>query len=196
MFKELHEWIDEDNDDRGVNHRSKKHYYTKELKDEVSKKFGGAQAVSEWLFHIALDNLDTYYTNEWNFNNKRKNFIKFGFSRSGYIFCEEGQIEDEDNDAWLEEFETYEEKDLDVIKELGNLIADLNPFKKDEPGYCIRCGDEIEFNPHVPYCKKCYIIWKKYEDANYPEKYCHDCGKGNRTTKSKPVCYKCYKESK
>ena len=58
-FAKLHNWIDDNKDDKSVNHRSKNHYYTKELRQYVYNTFGGNEAVSEWLFHIALDNLDT-----------------------------------------------------------------------------------------------------------------------------------------
>ncbi len=55
-YKELHQWIDNNIDDRSVNHRSKNHYYSEELREFVYVNFGGNEAVSEWLFHIALDN--------------------------------------------------------------------------------------------------------------------------------------------
>ena len=105
-YKELHKWLDEDKADLGVSHRSKKHFYTQKLRDEVFEKFGGSEAVSEWLFHIAIDNLDTYFTNEWVFNNNKFNFLKFGFHRNSYICCEESKFTFEELDKEFGEKET------------------------------------------------------------------------------------------
>jgi len=111
-FKELHKWIDENKEDSGVNHRSKNHYYSEELKDIVSKRFGGPIAVSEWLFHIALDNLDTSVTNDWMHNLSDSNIHKFGFRADGFIFYEENEVDDE---FLINEFEDYEEEEEDSL---------------------------------------------------------------------------------
>ena len=58
-FKELHEWIDEPQKFLGVNHRIERHSFHEAYRDYISKNFGGEKAVIEWLFHIALDNLET-----------------------------------------------------------------------------------------------------------------------------------------
>jgi len=63
----------------------------------------------------------------------------------------------------------------------------------DSTGYCIRCRTEIKLNPMVPYCKKCFNAWKKYENDEYEEKYCHICGNSNKSSLIKPSCYECYK---
>ena len=63
-------------------------------------------------------------------------------------------------------------------------------------GYCIRCNDDIMLKPLVPYCKKCFTSWKKYENHEYEEKHCHICGKDNHSTINKPTCYPCYKSNK
>lgn len=101
-YSELHKWLDYDERNLGVNHRSKNHFYTTELKNYVYENFGGAEAVSEWLFHIALDNLDTYVTNEWNYNGNSFNLIKFGFKENGFIHCQEDDFDDDEID---EEFD-------------------------------------------------------------------------------------------
>ncbi len=109
-FENLHKWIDENKEDRGINHRSEKHYYTNDLKNYVSITFGGAEAVSEWLFHIALDNLDTSVSNDWNFANKDRNFYKFGFCNDGYIFYSEDELNDDElDDEFSEEY--YDDED-------------------------------------------------------------------------------------
>jgi hypothetical protein len=63
-------------------------------------------------------------------------------------------------------------------------------------GYCIRCKTEIKINPMYPYCLNCYNSWKDYENPDYEEKYCHICGKNNKSTLTKPTCYSCFKKNK
>lgn len=63
------------------------------------------------------------------------------------------------------------------------------------PGYCIRCGKEIEYDSEKPLCDHCYKSWAKYHDPKYEEKYCHSCGKKAKISYEKPVCYGCYKKN-
>ncbi len=108
-YEDLHKWIDDNEEDKGVNHRKKNHYYTDELRDYVSKNFGGSEAVSEWLFHIALDNLDTSVINDWNYGEVDVNFYKIGFNDNGIIFYSEAEL---DEDELKKEFkEDYMEDD-------------------------------------------------------------------------------------
>ncbi|WP_178989026.1 phospholipase D family protein [Winogradskyella schleiferi] len=48
--------------------------------------------------------------------------------------------------------------------------------KYKEKGYCIRTGEEIAFNPERPFCYKAYKSWVKFENYEFPEKYCHKTG--------------------
>ena len=59
-------------------------------------------------------------------------------------------------------------------------------------GYCIRCAQAIEFDPKRPYCAECYAIWAEYKKKTYTEKFCHQCGKHNKGSMSKPLCRVCY----
>lgn len=43
-------------------------------------------------------------------------------------------------------------------------------------GYCIRTGEEIEFNPEKPLSNKAFKMWNKYGDKDYQEKFCHYSG--------------------
>ena len=63
-------------------------------------------------------------------------------------------------------------------------------------GICIRCGEKVKLNPMAPYCLKCFKSWKKYENEEYQEKYCHICGKPNQSSLIKPNCYECYTSNK
>ena len=105
-YKKLHQWIDDNKDDRSVNHRSKNHYYSEELRKFVHTQFGGDEAVSEWLFHIALDNLDTSVINDWNYLKIKNNFHKFGFEPDGFIHYEEEELDDSEmEEEFSEDFE-------------------------------------------------------------------------------------------
>jgi RNA polymerase-binding transcription factor DksA len=74
----------------------------------------------------------------------------------------------------------------------------INKIQKitDGKGHCIRCGTEIKLDHSHPLCKKCYQSWSKYSDPTYTEKFCHICGKSNKSSLEKPVCLSCYKKNK
>jgi hypothetical protein len=63
-------------------------------------------------------------------------------------------------------------------------------------GVCIRCEQSIKLDPAHPLCRECYGKWKRYENAEYEEKYCHICGGAGKTSVAKPVCYACYKKNR
>ena len=65
-------------------------------------------------------------------------------------------------------------------------------IEKSRTGYCIRTKQPIPFNAEKPYSTTAYNSWSKYNNPNYTEKYCHQCGKENKSTFSKPICYNCY----
>jgi len=127
-FKELHEWIDNPSKEKGINHRTERHSYNtkeeREIKNYWNKNKGegwGEKAVVEWLFHIALDNLNTAFkrAKKGYRSNNIYNFFKFGMNpESKYIFTEfvkltEEELEEEFdeyfNDDEIEEFDNYEE---------------------------------------------------------------------------------------
>ena len=66
--------------------------------------------------------------------------------------------------------------------------------QKKDMGFCIRCGNDLKFNPEKPLCYKCFKSWGKYSNPEYPEKFCHACGNEHSSTVAKPVCYACYKK--
>ena len=57
-YAELHKWMDEATEYLGHNHRLERHFFTSEYKDYIAAKWG-EKAVVEWLFHIAIDNMET-----------------------------------------------------------------------------------------------------------------------------------------
>jgi phosphatidylserine/phosphatidylglycerophosphate/cardiolipin synthase-like enzyme len=69
-------------------------------------------------------------------------------------------------------------------------------IKDVSPGFCIRCSNHIKLNPMVPYCSSCFKSWKKYENDEYTETFCHVCGKDHPAIMIKPNCYPCFKKYK
>ena len=69
--------------------------------------------------------------------------------------------------------------------------------KTPTTGVCIRCGKtDLPVDPTKPYCSECYGTWKKFENKDYKENYCHTCGEEYAATLLKPLCLKCFKKYK
>jgi len=105
-FKELHQWIDEDYKDQKINHRLERHSYNtreekiiKEYWDKKKGKGWGDKAVVEWLFHIAIDNLETAFKRAKKGYRKGNiyNFFKFGMiPDSKFIHIDFGKLSEKD----------------------------------------------------------------------------------------------------
>jgi hypothetical protein len=69
---------------------------------------------------------------------------------------------------------------------------------KKATGYCIRTGVEIPFNIDRPLSLKAYESWSKYEDEEYPEKYCHFSGEPSHgdTCFERPILKKNWNKAK
>ena len=102
-FADLHKWIDAPTKTLGAGHRVERHYFNYHDKNRIKKywdKIGeglGEKAVIEWLFHIALDNLQTAFKmskQDFSYGEKTYNVMKFGLSQSGYIHCDFGRFEE------------------------------------------------------------------------------------------------------
>ena len=79
----------------------------------------------------------------------------------------------------------------------GKDLKDPRPsLARPKDGFCIRCKDALPANPAQPYCKRCYAIWRQYENEAYKENHCHTCGSEHAATLLKPVCFACYKKYK
>ena len=104
-FGKLHEWIDKDAMSTGVDHRKERHYFNledqKAIKDYWDEKKGkgwGEKAIVEWLFHIALDNLETAYKlslREHSYGRNTYNCIEIVFNPNGYIDCNFRRLADD-----------------------------------------------------------------------------------------------------
>jgi hypothetical protein len=63
----------------------------------------------------------------------------------------------------------------------------------EQPGYCIRGGEEIPYNVDRPLCYEHFDVWKEHGDPDYKEHYCHSCGKRCSTSFRRPLCLSCFK---
>tara|TARA_R110000744_G_scaffold290016_1_gene400811 strand:- start:2708 stop:3619 length:912 start_codon:yes stop_codon:yes gene_type:complete len=105
----------------------------------------------------------------------------------------------------IEEISLHDKEVVPVLKTRSEkrLEMDRKPVSKKEPfikkkkvesrdpdtGYCIRTGEEISFNPQRPFCYKAYKSWAKFENYDFPEKYCHKTGKpsNGETSMASPI---------
>ncbi|MCY3691835.1 MAG: phospholipase D family protein [Chloroflexota bacterium] len=76
----------------------------------------------------------------------------------------------------------------------------VSPMQADvqipTPGVCIRCKEAISADPLLPYCDYHWQIWKRFENDDYPENYCHICGCEWQTSRRKPLCWDCFQNYK
>lgn len=69
--------------------------------------------------------------------------------------------------------------------------------KKEHKGYCIRTGVEIPYNIEKPLSYDAYQAWAKFENYQYPEKFCHYNGEKSfgETSFEKPILKKNWKKA-
>jgi hypothetical protein len=74
-----------------------------------------------------------------------------------------------------------------------------NPVTEEvfEPGYCIRTGVKIPFNPKSPLSKQAYQSWSKFSNEEFSEKYCHYSGEisNGETCFSRPILRRNWKKA-
>ena len=68
----------------------------------------------------------------------------------------------------------------------------VKPEPSKQMGFCIRTGVQIPFNQKLPMSDSAHQSWKKFNNPDYPEKYCHFSGEpsNGETTFSKPILRK------
>lgn len=64
-------------------------------------------------------------------------------------------------------------------------------YVKPNQGFCIRTGVPLPFNPGKPLSYDAFQSWAQFENQDYPEKFCHGCGKKWRTSVRFPLCPEC-----
>lgn len=98
------------------------------------------------------------------------------------------------NDALTEANSIIQSAILEKISVEKEILVE-NEELNHKTGFCIRRHETISFNPDKPLCTSCYKVWVEFGDPDYPENYCHTCGKIASTSYRKPLCWKCYNNS-
>ena len=79
-------------------------------------------------------------------------------------------------------------------KESNSIFGKIKKFVDFKPseGKCIRCREIIAYDVNEPLCPKCLKNWNYYKNANYQEKFCHECGDKAKTSMAEPICDSCF----
>jgi hypothetical protein len=98
-----------------------------------------------------------------------------------------------------------EHRTITIQKVETSKVFPSKNVEKDAPakpniksGYCIRTGVAIPFNTKKPLCNEAFTSWSKYNDPDYPEKFCHFSGEHSKgeTSFNKPILKKNWKKAK
>ncbi len=177
-------------------------------------KFSTSADVEAWHECMEMaDNNEVVFIKRPAYRSK-KGLISFGkeYVRSEILFDSTDKFYGSgkvslDSDKRLDDFS--DEIDLDTIAnerperiwEEENKVSVIN--KKDsssnkksngysKTGYCIRTGEEIEFDPERPMSLKSFKKWNQFQDVDYGEAYCHYSGEKSfgETTFDRPILRK------
>jgi phosphatidylserine/phosphatidylglycerophosphate/cardiolipin synthase-like enzyme len=80
-----------------------------------------------------------------------------------------------------------------TFSRLIGAFAPQREQKRASRGYCIRCQEDLPYQPDRPLCRDCFKSWAVWENPEYEEKVCHGCGTRHRATMAKPLCRPCYR---
>ena len=181
-----------DADNRGV--KIKLVYGKKELDSEEYRNLN------------QLNNLELYYCNSLHakcyFNEDQMvitslNLYDYSIknNREMGIYIKQEQNENLFNDALNEVNSIIQSSQIEKLSALNKLDVEKEVVHATT-GFCIRYREIIPFNLDKPLCNSCYKVWVEFGDPDYPENYCHACGEKANTSYRKPLCWKCYNNSK
>jgi phosphatidylserine/phosphatidylglycerophosphate/cardiolipin synthase-like enzyme len=101
----------------------------------------------------------------------------------------------------MRESKKYEIKQIDSEPQIAQKSTTTTNYSKQKnspsnkiPGFCIHCGEPIEFTLKKPLCLKCYHILGSDYKRSSPERFCLACGKKSYQTFEKPICQSCEKK--
>jgi hypothetical protein len=148
----------------------------------------------------AIKKLANFVTEESDLGTDAQNYFQEVIDHSDVLFKKTPQYEP----SHLGFKETYKNSIVEVDRlsdffKSGKIpviptkpVSQVQKVKKEiqfTPGFCIRTGKAIPFNPQRPMCDEAWKIWNQLRNANYPEKYCHYSGElsNGKTSYSKPI---------
>jgi hypothetical protein len=93
---------------------------------------------------------------------------------------------------------THSETLVDTFTGSQTTSSFFDVRKQKAPGYCIRTGKQIQFNPQKPFTYEAFKDWARYKNRDYCEKFCHFSGElsSGETSFSFPIMKKNYKKAK
>ncbi|GGG14692.1 phospholipase D family protein [Pontibacter amylolyticus] len=107
----------------------------------------------------------------------------------------------DDFEGELNSQEEYAERPIreEVVKPASPVYFEKNSFaqKSFEPGYCIRTGEKIPFNPERPLSYQAFKSWSQFGNEDYEERFCHYSGEpsNGETSVRRPILRKNWKQA-
>ena len=82
---------------------------------------------------------------------------------------------------------------VDPVTVVAPAVKVSPPRSTRQPGgVCIRCRAPVPRDARRPLCEACYGVWAAYGNPDYPERWCHACGRAEDTSVGRPLCRSCY----
>lgn len=173
--------------------------FSKPLINTIDKLYDEAYTI---INHLIFEGSEVVYLKKPQYSNKLFGLKKV-YQNSEVLF----DITDEFFSGYYYESKKLSEFDLKLETNLDKKFdskpqREVNEYKensfldreKSKIGYCIRTGEEIDFNPEKPYSYYAYKTWSQFGNYDYPENYCHKTGKESygETSMSSPILEKSY----
>lgn len=166
----------------------------------------GILTIRKGILGSLTNNLMTNVTGQETFENQTADYFDRVIKQAELLFSKVPQYES--TMLGLSKRYTKSVIEKDSLSEFFNskiktdtiLKKEASPQRQVEkaPAYCIRTGIQIPFNPKNPMSESAFQSWKKFSNAEYPEKYCHFSGElsNGEISYSKPILRKNWAKAK
>ncbi|EIJ41325.1 hypothetical protein BegalDRAFT_0406 [Beggiatoa alba B18LD] len=122
----------------------------------------------------------------------------------GVLIQRARQVDEQVYDEAFREIEFIKSNSLPYVFPLtaSSVTAQEVPKKEEQSttltGFCIRTGVKIPFNLEKPMSADAYKEWNKFNNPEYPEKFCHFSGESSNgeTSVNRPILKKHWKKAK
>lgn len=147
---------------------------------------------ARYAFDKVIEQSELLFDNEPQFEEKLLGL------RSKYVSSK--IVEDKLSDFFnnRKKYDNKPTKNISNNKQKNKIPSNKATQSKKQMGYCIRTGVEIPFNIERPMSYDAYKSWKKFENPDSPEKFCHFSGEktDGKTSVNKPILGKYWKSAK